>query len=49
MPLADTEPFNLQNVTEGTGLVQAEIFSTIKKSRFPQRQGVFGSLKDLAS
>lgn len=49
MPLAVTEGFILQNITEGTELVQAGIFNTIRKSRFPQKQGIFYSLKNLAS
>jgi len=48
VPLAVTEPLILQNITEGTGLVQTEIFNTIMKSHFPQKQGIFDSLKNLA-
>jgi hypothetical protein len=33
VPLAVTEPLILQNVIEGTGLAQTEIFNTIRKSR----------------
>jgi len=49
VPHVVTESFILQIIAEGTGLVKARIFNTIRKSRSPKRQGCVDSLKTLAS